>query len=181
MTDLTHRLAEAADIPAIEELMRVSILENMKSFLSPAEIEAAKETMGVDVTLIEDKSYFVIETVRADIKIIIGCGGWGKRRTLYGGDHTLGRDDSFCDPAIDAARIRAMYTHPSWVRQGIGKLLIELSETAARSAGFKKIQLGSTLAGEPLYLAQGYQEIGRDNHVSANGAKNVVIKMEKCL
>lgn len=181
MVDLTHRLATPADVPEIVELMRVSILENMKSYLSPAEIEAAQETMGVDWTLIQDKTYFVVDTVQNNRKILVGCGGWGKRKTLYGGDHTAGRDDSYCDPAVDSARIRAMYTHPSWTRCGVGTLLLELGEAAARDAGFRTIELGSTIPGEPFYLACGYKETSRHTHVGANGANNVVIKMVKHL
>jgi GNAT superfamily N-acetyltransferase len=181
LTDFTHRLATPEDGPRIADLMRISILENMKSFLSPAEIEAAGETMGVDQTLIEDQTYFVIETVLRDQRIMVGCGGWGRRKTLYGGDHTIGRDDSRSDPAVDAARIRAMYTHPAWTRRGIGTLLLELGESAARDAGFRTIELGATLAGEPFYLARGYKEVGRDTHVAANGANNVVIRMVKNL
>jgi GNAT superfamily N-acetyltransferase len=161
--------------------MRVSILENMKSVLSAAEIEAAQETMGVDGTLIEDETYFVVEAVEGAQKVMVGCGGWGKRRTLYGGNHTVGRDDSLSDPAVDAARIRAMYTHPAWIRRGVGTLLLELSEAAARDAGFTRIELGATLAGEPFYLARGYEEVERQTHRGANGAKSVVIKMEKKL
>ena len=104
----SHRLAQAADIPAIIALMSVAIAENMKAFLSPEEITAAQETMGVDQTLIDDQTYFLIEADVEGERILVGCGGWGKRRTLYGGDHTKGRDDSFSDPATEAARIRAM-------------------------------------------------------------------------
>ncbi len=153
----------------------------MKAFLSAAEIEAAKETMGVDQTLIEDGTYFLIEADTDGETVLVGCGGWGKRRTLYGGDHTAGRDDSFSDPASEAARIRAMYTHPHWTRRGIGALLIQLGEEAARAAGFKRMELGSTVAGEALYLARGYKEVSRENHVGANGSGNLVIKMEKLL
>lgn len=179
--DLTHRLAQQTDISTIVALMRTAIAENMKSFLSPAEINAAQETMGVDRTLIVDKTYFVIETVRGSETIMIGCGGWGKRKTLYGGDHTVGRDDAFSVPAIDPARIRAMYTHPGWIRRGIGTLLLNLGETAAREAGFSTIELGSTIAGEPLYLKRGYVEVSRETHIAANGSENIVIKMVKTL
>ena len=103
-------------------------------------------------------------------------GGWGKRKTLYGGDHTVGRDDSLSDPSIDAARIRAMYTHPDWTRKGIGTLLLDLGEAAARNAGFKTIELGSTVPGEPLYIARGYREVERETHKAANGSDNVVIR-----
>ncbi len=174
-------MAEPADIPAIIELMGAAIAGNMKSFLSRAEIAAARESMGVDRTLIEDRTYFVVEAIRAHETVMVGCGGWGKRRTLYGGDHTAGRDDTLSDPAVDAARIRAMYTHPDWTRQGIGTLLLDLGESAARVAGFGTIELGSTIPGEPLYLARGYVEVGRETHPAANGADNVIITMAKAL
>lgn len=177
----THRLALSADIPAIIELMQASIAENMKDFMSAAEIKAAQETMGLDTTLIEDQTYFMIETAHNGATVTVGCGGWGKRRTLYGGDHTKGRDDSFADPAMDAARIRAMYTHPDWTRQGIGALLLDLGEQAAREAGFKTIELGSTLPGEPLYRARGYVEFDRVVETAANGSNNTIISMRKTL
>lgn len=180
-TKFTHRLAQTIDIPAIVNLMQVSIAENMKMFLSPAEIDAAQESMGVDLTLVEDQTYYVIETVHKDRTQMIGCGGWGRRKTLYGGDHTAGRDDTFSNPAIDAARIRAMYTHPDWTRNGIGSLLLDLGETAAREAGFASIELGSTIPGEPFYLARGYEEMSRECHIAANGSENIVIKMSKSL
>lgn len=137
--------------------------------------------MGVDQTLIDDETYFLIETVRNQETIVVACGGWGKRRTLFGGDHTAGRDDSLSDPGVDAARIRAMYTHPEWIRCGIGTLLLRLGEQAARAAGFNTIELGSTIPGEPFYLAQGYTELSREAFLAANGADNVVIKMGKSL
>ena len=178
---LTHRIAIPDDVPSIIELMGLSISENMKSFLSVEEIEAAKETMGVDKTLLADQTYFVIETIHKDTTIMVGCGGWGKRKTLYGGDHTVGRDDSLSDPNKDPARIRAMYTHPEWTRCGIGSLLLALGEQSARDAGFKTIELGSTIPGEPLYIAKGFVEISREVFAAANGADNTVIKMRKKL
>lgn len=177
----THRVAKASDTEAIRQLMQASIAENMKAFLTPSEIESAKETMGVDKTLIEDGSYFLIETLHEGKTVLVGCGGWGKRKTLYGGDHTVGRDDSLSNPATDAARIRAMYTHPDWTRRGIGTLLLDLGEEAARRAGFKTIELGSTVPGEPLYLARGYVELERRVEKGANGSDNTVIKMVKTL
>lgn len=178
---LTHRIATETDVPAIVELMQLSIAENMRAFLSAEEIEATKESMGVDATLIGDGTYFLIETEQDGKSILVGCGGWGKRKTLYGGNHTAGRDDSFSDPAVDAARIRAMYTHPSWTRCGIGTYLLELGENTARKAGFKTIELGSTIPGEPLYRARGYTEVSRESQIGANGAENVIIKMVKDL
>ena len=165
------RIAGKADIPAIRELMSAAIRENMKPFLSAAEIDAALETMGLDTTLIEDGTYFLIECEANGADTLVGCGGWGRRKTLYGGDHTAGRDDSFSDPATDAARIRAMYTHPAWTRRGVGVFLLSLGEGAARQAGFKTIELGSTLAGEPLYRARGYEEIDRMTKIAAMAAR----------
>jgi len=177
----THRIATVADVSAITELMSTAISENMKDFLTTTEVEAAKESMGVDSSLITDGTYFVIETEHQGEIVMVGCGGWGKRKTLYGGDHTIGRDDTMSDPMKDAARIRAMYTHPDWTRCGIGTLLLNLGESTARQAGFKTIELGSTIPGEPLYLARGYQEVSREVHIAANGADNTIIKMIKNL
>ncbi len=178
---LLHRLATSADVPAIIKLMQASIAQNMKPFLSSAEIEAAQETMGLDTSLLEDQSYFIIETVHNNEKHIVGCGGWGKRKTLYGSDETVGRDDRFSDPAVEPARIRAMYTHPDWTRCGVGTLLLELGEKAARDAGFKSIELGATLSGEPLYLARGYIESNRQTQIAENGSENIIITMIKAL
>ena len=175
------RLATEDDVPAIIALMRASIAENMKAFLTAEEIVAAQETMGLDRTLLEDRTYFVIEAEQDGVPVMVGCGGWGKRKTLYGGDHTKGRDDSLSDPKTEAARIRAMYTHPDWIRRGIGSLLLELGENAAREAGFSTIELGSTIPGEPLYRARGYTPFDREEHVGENGVRNVVIHMRKAL
>ena len=181
IVSFTHRIAGPDDVPAIADLMQQAIERNMADFLSAAEIEAARESMGVDQTLIEDGTYFLIETEVDGEAVLVGCGGWGKRRTLYGGNHTAGRDDSYSDPATEPARIRAMYTHPDWTRRGIGTLLLQLGEDAARQAGFKHIELGSTVPGEPLYLARGYRELSRVTHRSANGEANVIIHMRKAL
>ncbi|PQA86628.1 GNAT family N-acetyltransferase [Hyphococcus luteus] len=180
-TSFTHRIATRADIPAIMDVMKVSIAENMKGFLTEEEIAAAQETMGLDTTLLDDGTYFVIEAEKDGETVMAGCGGWGKRKTLYGGNHTRGRDDSYADPETDAARIRAMYTHPAWTRQGVGTLLLELGENAAREAGFKMIELGSTVPGEPLYRARGYKEISRDEQIADNGQVNTIIVMRKAL
>jgi GNAT superfamily N-acetyltransferase len=175
------RNATEDDIPAIIDLMRASIAVNMRAFLSEPEIKAAQETMGVDRSLIADRTYFVIETDVDGETVMVACGGWGKRRTLYGGDHSPGRDDSLSDPAKDAARIRAMYTHPDWIRQGLGTMLLELGEGAAREAGFSTIELGSTVPGRPLYEARGYVPFFTEHHTGANGERNTVIHMRKAL
>ena len=113
--------------------------------------------------------------------VLVACGGWGKRKTLFGGDTTAGRDDSLSDPETDAARIRAMYTHPDWIRKGLGTLLLDLGEGAAREAGFKAIELGSTVPGLPLYEARGYEAFHTEVRTSANGLTNTIIHMRKAL
>lgn len=178
---LTHRLAEFYDIDNIIFLIQLSIEKNMREFLSEEEVEAAKDSMGIDHSLLNDRTYFIIEAVSNDEKIIVGCGGWGKRKTLYGGDHTVGRDDSISDPNKDPARIRAMYTHPDWTRKGVGSLLLKLGENSARDAGFKTIELGSTIPGEPFYQAKGYIELERKVTLSSNGTEDTIIKMSKKL
>ena len=179
--EFSCRVANKSDIASIAELMKLSIEINMKAFLSAEQIEANKESMGVDLTLIEDGSYFVVETFKEGEKILVGCGGWSRRRTLFGGNHTKGRDDSFSDPKKEPARIRAMYTHPDWTRKGIGSLLLLKGEQAARESGFKVIELGSTIPGEPLYVAKGYTEVSRETRKAANGHVNTIIKMRKSL
>ncbi|MBX2813238.1 MAG: GNAT family N-acetyltransferase [Myxococcales bacterium] len=177
----SHRLAILDDIPAIVHLMKASIAENMKAFLSSAEIEIAQATMGLDQTLIRDKTYYIIEYRSTNKAVLVGCGGWSFRKTLYGGDHSPGRDDSLQDPLFEPARIRAMYTHPQWTRQGVGSLLLSIGEEAARAAGFLTIELGSTIPGVPLYQSCGYIEVGRDIHSGPDGIQNVIVRMSKRL
>ena len=177
----THRIATEADIQTIMDLMAAAITVNMKAFLSEKEIVAARESMGIDRSLISDGTYFIIETETPEGTVAVACGGWGKRKTLFGGDATAGRDDSLSDPATDAARIRAMYTHPDWTRKGLGTLLLDLGENEAREAGFKTIELGSTVPGKPLYDARGYVAYFTETRDSANGETNTIIHMRKTL
>ena len=148
----THRLATRDDVGPLRELMNAAISELQTPFLDPAQLAASRLLMGLDTQLIDDRTYFVVE---AD-GCIAGCGGWSRRRTLYGGDQSPGRSDTLLNPATEAARIRAMYTHPRFVRRGIGRLIVSLCEDAARAAGFARVELMATLAGEPLYRACGY-------------------------
>lgn len=181
LSQFEHRVATTDDIPGISGLMSAAIDGNMAAFLSTEQIHAVRESMGVDRLLIDDGTYFIIEAVDADHRTLVACGGWSLRRTLFGGDETVGRDDTFSDPATEPARIRAMYSHPAWIRRGLGSLLLDLGEAAARDAGFSKIELGSTIPGEPLYLARGYTEVERLTRLAANGLENVVIRMAKAL
>ena len=150
---LTIRLAEAADSDDIADLMERAIAELQKGFLTPEQIDASRAAMGLDMQLIEDGTYFCVEEEGA----LVGCGGWSRRATLYGGNHSAGRDARLLDPASDRARIRAMYTHPDHTRKGVGKLIIAAAEEAARAEGFGEIEMAATMAGKPLYLACGYR------------------------
>ena len=124
----THRLAGRADIPALETLMKAAIAELQRGFLTPAQIEASRTFMGIDTQLIDDATYFVIEAGDEAARQIAGSGGWSRRATLYGGDHTPGRDLALLDPATEAARVRAMYTAPAFARQGVGRLILALAK-----------------------------------------------------
>jgi GNAT superfamily N-acetyltransferase len=132
--------------------------------------------MGLDTQLIDDGTYFIVEVDGE----LAGCGGWSRRATLYGGDQTPGRSAALLDPAKDAARIRAMYTHPEHTRKGVGRLIIDLCEEAARSEGFKKMELMSTLSGEPLYRACGYQPLEHATD-DRGGVPVPIIRMNKSL
>jgi GNAT superfamily N-acetyltransferase len=157
MADLTIRLATEADLPVLRGIMAAAITENLKPFLPPDLIRASKKVMGLDTTLVEDGTYWIVHAGDEPA----GCGGWSRRNTLYGGDHTGGRNAALLNPAVDAARVRAMYTHPSFIRRGIGRLILDSCEAAASREGFSRLQLAATLAGEPLYRAYGFQELER--------------------
>lgn len=146
------RLATKSDIPEIRELMNLAIRELQKGFLTPEQIEASFAGMGLDTQLIEDRTYFCV----CEDGTIIGCGGWSNRATLHGGNHSAGRDDRHLDPATERARIRAMYTHPNHTKRGIGRMIIEAGEKAARAEGFKALEMAATLAGVPFYKKCGY-------------------------
>ena len=179
MGALSWRIAEAADIAAIMALQMRAIEELQKPFLTPAQIESSKKTMGLDTQLIDDRTYFMIEAANAPAGSFAGCGGWGRRATLFGGSHSEGRSDAFLDPETEPARIRAMYTSPDFTRRGVGKLLLALGEFAASEEGFSKMTLGSTLAGMPLYEAAGFRAIARDEDPAGDGMNVPVITMEK--
>jgi len=174
--NLKHRLATVADIPLLTDLMNAAIAELQKPFLNEKQIESSRTIMGLDSLLIEDKTYFIVE-INDDLA---GCGGWSRRATLYGGDQSPGRSPALLNPDKDAARVRAMYTHPNHVRKGVGRLILTLCEEAARLEGFKTAELMATLSGEPLYRACGYLPL---EHVSDDrgGAAVPLIRMQKML
>lgn len=175
MSPLSWRLATPADIPALRELMKRAIDELQKGFISPEQIAASHSIMGLDTQLIEDGTYFVIEAEGR----LAGCGGWSRRATLYGGDHSAGRSAALLDPAAEPARIRAMYCHPDFARRGVGKLILALGEAAAAREGFRRLRLGATLAGEPLYRAYRFEPVERVMAKTPSGVGVPLIMMEK--
>jgi GNAT superfamily N-acetyltransferase len=179
---LTHRLATPADLEALRAVMALAIAELQKGFLSPEQIAASNAVMGLDTQLIADGTYFIVEVDVPGGKAIAGCGGWSHRATLYGGDHSTDlRDPAPLDPAVDAARIRAMYTHPDFARRGVGRLVMTLCEDAARAAGFRRAEMMATLSGEPLYRACGYTPIERVAAPGPDGVAVPLIRMGKAL
>lgn len=175
-TALQHRLASHDDTAAMTALMDAAIGELQRPFLDGNQIVASRTIMGLDTQLVEDRTYFVVEVNGT----LAGCGGWSRRATMYGGDQSPGRDAGLLDPARDAARVRAMYTHPAHARRGIGRLILSLCESAARAEGFARIELVATMAGEPLYRACGYQPVAR--FIDDRGGTGVpLLRMSKTL
>ena len=173
----THRLAKPDDMPALQALMTAAIRDLLPQFLSPEKVEASFAVMGVDSQLIEDSTYFIVE----DDGVMAGCGGWSRRATLFGHNHTAGRDSRLLDPASEPARVRAMYTAPAFVRRGVGRLILDLCEAAARRECFSRTELGATVGGEPLYRACGYQEIERMDVPTPGGVTVPITRMGKQL
>jgi GNAT superfamily N-acetyltransferase len=173
------RKANKQDVPVLRELIDASVRGLQSKDYSPTQIESALASVyGVDSQLIADGTYFVVETDEPEKKIV-ACGGWSQRKTLYGGDRWMGREDSLLDPQKDAAKIRAFFVHPDWVRRGIGTILLDACEQAALVAGFRRLEMGATLSGVPLYEARGYVSLENLAVSLANGESLPIVRMEK--
>ena len=173
------RRAFPEDTPELRGLIHRSVRELQKSDYTDEQIEAALERVfGVDSQLIADGTYFVV-TSQQDANLIVGCGGWSRRNTLYGGDQWSKRQDSLIDPKHAAAKIRAFFVHPDWARRGIGSLILRTCEDAALEEGFTRLEMGATLTGVPLYEAHGYQQRERADVPLGNGLVLPIIRMEK--
>lgn len=169
------RLATAADEPAMRVIMDRAIGALLKPYLPPEAVSASFEIMGLDSQLIADGTYFAV----SEDGVIVGCGGWSRRATLFGGDHSSGRDAALLDPQRHAARVRAMYTDPAHTRRGIGRMILDACEDAARAEGFHRAELAATLAGEPLYRACGYAVIERFSAKTSAGVDVPLLRMGK--
>jgi GNAT superfamily N-acetyltransferase len=170
------RLAVPGDVPVLRQLIDASVRGLQTQDYTPAQIEGALQTVfGVDSQLIADGTYIVAESE----SMIVGCGGWSKRKTLYGSDHWSGREDSLLDPACDAAKIRAFFIHPHWARRGVGTQILQACEDAARAAGFTRYEMGATLTGAKLFGVKGYIAVKPISIPLVNGESLPVIHMEK--
>jgi GNAT superfamily N-acetyltransferase len=166
------------DVPALEELIPLSVRALQSGHYSPAQMEAALGTVfGVDRQLIADGTYFVVE----DAGRIIGCGGWSRRKAVFGGDRARTGADEMIDPSRDAARIRAFFVHPDYARRGIGRALLAACETAIVAARFATAELVATLAGEPLYAAFAYEVVECYQVPMSGGLQLPVVRMRKGL
>src|SRR5262249_32616426 len=162
------RNATAVDIPQLRTLIEVSVRVLQADDYSPEQIEGALGTVfGLDSQLIADDTYFVVET---EDRLIVGCGGWSKRKTLFGADGVVDREDNLLDPLHENARIRAFFVHPDWARRGVGSMILRACEDAAAAAGFRGFELGATITGERLYRVRGYLPIERIEAPLPNGA-----------
>ena len=172
----TSRRAVADDIPALAVLVDAAIEELQRAYLDDDQIRSSRAIMGVDTQLIDDGTYFVVESDGE----LAGCGGWSRRATLYGGNETPGRDAKLLDPAVEPARVRAMYTSPAFARRGVGRLILSLCEAAAAAEGFTRLELMSTMSGEPLYTTYGFRPLERVEDATG-GAAVPLVRMEKAV
>lgn len=174
--DLSIRAAGRADLPALQPLVDAAITELLGRVLTPDQVESSRAIMGLDTQLVDDGTYFVVTADDA----LAGCGGWSRRATLYGGDHSAGRDAGLLVPGRDPAKVRAMYTHPAFARRGVGRLVLQRCEQAARAEGFTALDLMATLAGLPLYLAAGFVPV-EEVLEPAGGVPVPLVRMRKQL
>jgi GNAT superfamily N-acetyltransferase len=190
---ITLRNATLADLTHLRILIAASVRGLQSIDYTAAEIQGALATVyGVDTQLIADGTYFVAEAHEADSRAhdggdegggpyLVGCGGWSKRATLFGGDQYAGREDALLDPERDAAKIRAFFVHPEWARRGVGTRILDACERAAIAAGFHRLEMGATLTGVPFYAARGYAELGQLSVPLPDGASLAIVRMGKTI
>jgi len=171
-----QRLALAADAERISELMRTSVLDLFPRFYDERQTaSAAVHIAHLDMTLIEDGTYFVHEAAGE----IVACGGWSRRDKLYTGSGDAAGDGRLLDPRTEPARVRAMFVRRDWTRRGLGRAILESCEGAARAEGFTVLALMATLPGEPLYRAFGFRESGRSMLSLPDGVMVEGVAMER--
>jgi GNAT superfamily N-acetyltransferase len=145
------------DREAISELIAASARRLSREHYDDAQIEAAIATVfGVDSDLIEDGTYLVAESSEG----LIGCGGWSRRKNLFGGDQYSARDAGYLDPQSEPAKIRAFFIHPAHARKGIARAILSRCETEAKAHGFRALELMATLPGIAFYESCGFRKVG---------------------
>jgi GNAT superfamily N-acetyltransferase len=177
-TEILVRLATAADVPMLTRLIAASV-EQLQAgdYSEPQRRGAIGSVFGVDPILIQDRTYFAAVRDAA----ICGCGGWSRRATPFGTDNSPARDDSMLDPRVDAARIRALFVHPSHARMGVGSAILRACEAAAMEAGFQRVELTATLTGMKLFRVHGFEPAGELRIPLKNGEMLPVVRMTKAL
>lgn len=174
--EITIRVATPEDVPTLQKLIPESARALSEGYYTPQQVESALQYIfGVDTQLVADKTYYVAEAGEQ----IVGCGGWSKRKTLYGGDQMKAEQDPILDPNKDTGRIRAFFIHPDWARRGIGRRIIQTCEEAARRDGFTRMELVATLPGEPLYAAMNYAATRHYDLSMPDGTPLPVAHMQK--
>ena len=172
------RRALLTEAPALNALIAISASELSRGYYTPAQTDSLiAHVFGVDTQLLTDGTYYVIERDER----LVACGGWSRRRTLFGGDQAKDDSDPLLDAATDAARIRAFFVHPAWARQGLGRMLLAHCEAAARTAGFVRTELMATLPGVPLYRALGYESLESVTYRLPDGLRAEFLRMGRRL
>jgi GNAT superfamily N-acetyltransferase len=198
--DTKVRVATREDVPALREVIEASVRGLQAGDYTPRQIELAlKGVYGVDTQLIADGTYFAVEAIDAACPktgaldagrskssmpkpaLIVACGGWSRRKTLFGGDQWSARQDDLLNPALDAAKIRAFFVRPEWARRGIGTMILDACETAAKAAGFKRLEMGATLSGVPFYAARGYVALENVSVPLGEGESLPIVRMAKAI
>ena len=172
------RLATEYDIPAIQSLLEDSARRLQADVYSPVQIEAAiGPIFAVDRQLIQDQTYYLVEHEDE----LVGCGGWSRRKTLFGASRGPDSADNLLEPTQDPAKVRAFFVHPDWARKGIGSAIMRVCEEQIRKAGFNSVEMVATLSGEPLYASFGHDAIERFQIPMANGLELPAVRMRKSL
>ena len=173
------RLAKMEDVPELRALIEASVRGLQAGDYTAEQIEESlRSVYGVDTQLIADGTYYAVEAPNGGLA---GCGGWSRRRTLYGGDQFAAREDSLLDPEREAAKIRAFFVHPQWARRGVAGIILAACESAAWNAGFTRLEMGATLTGVPFYNSKGYREIEALEAPMTGGISLPIVRMAKQL
>jgi GNAT superfamily N-acetyltransferase len=174
--DYEVRKATVVDREAITQLIAESARQLSRDEYSDKQIEAAiASVFGVDTDLIDDGTYFVADKDGT----LIGCGGWSRRKTLFGGDQFSNRDAGYLDPENEPAKIRAFFVHPQHARKGVARAILSVCESEALAHGFHALELMATLPGVKLYEACGYARKGFFDLELADGVKLELVPMRK--